>query len=56
MNEQGRALIPVQMYFVKGRAKVELGLGKGKKVHDKRASIKEKESKRDMDRVMKKSR
>lgn len=54
VNEQGRALIPTQMYFVKGRAKVELGLGKGKKVHDKRASIKEKESKREMDRVMKK--
>ncbi len=56
VNEQGRALVPIQMYFSKGRAKVELGLGKGKKTHDKRASLKEKESKRDIDRVMKKSR
>lgn len=54
VNEQGYSLIPTQMYFEKGRVKVELGLGKGKKLHDKRASIKEKESKRELDRVMKK--
>jgi SsrA-binding protein len=41
------------MYFLKGRAKLEIGVGKGKKAHDKRASIKEKESKREMDRARK---
>ena len=49
----GGSIVPTQMYFEKGRAKVELGLGKGKKLHDKRASIKEKESKREMDRARK---
>lgn len=53
VQEQGRTLIPIELYFKKGRAKVELGLGKGKKIHDKRASIKEKESKREMDRILK---
>lgn len=53
VNEKGMAIIPTQMYFSKGRVKVELGLGKGKKTHDKRASIKEKESKREMDRARK---
>jgi SsrA-binding protein len=49
--EKGMSIIPTQMYFLKGRAKVEIGLGKGKKLHDKRESIKERESKREMDRA-----
>jgi len=53
VNERGCSVIPTQMYFLKGRAKVELGVGKGKKAHDKRDSIKEKESKREMDRALK---
>jgi len=53
VNEQGMSIVPTEMYFLKGRAKIELGLGKGKKLHDKRASIKEKESKREMDRALK---
>ncbi|MGZ3653529.1 MAG: SsrA-binding protein SmpB [Bdellovibrionota bacterium] len=53
VNEKGMSIIPTEMYFLKGRAKIELGLGKGKKLHDKRASIKEKESKREMDRARK---
>ncbi len=56
VHERGMQVIPTQMYFVKGRAKVEIGLGKGKKVHDKRNSIKEKESQREMDRVRKSNR
>jgi len=52
-NEGGMSVVPTEMYFLKGRAKIELGLGKGKKLHDKRASIKEKESKREMDRARK---
>lgn len=49
--KEGMTIVPTQMYFVKGRAKVEIGLGKGKKSHDKRESIKERESKREMDRA-----
>ncbi len=53
VNKEGIAIVPTEMYFVKGRAKVELGLGKGKKLHDKRASLKEKDAKREMDRSRK---
>ena len=53
VNEKGMTLVPTQMYFLNGRAKVELGLGQGKKAHDKRESIKERESKREMDRARK---
>jgi SsrA-binding protein len=53
MKERGYALIPLRLYFKRGRAKVELGLARGKKLYDKRASIKERESKRELDRVMK---
>jgi SsrA-binding protein len=44
------------MYFKKGRAKVELGLARGKKLYDKRASIKERESDRELDRAMRRGR
>jgi SsrA-binding protein len=53
MKERGFALIPLRLYFKRGRAKVELGLARGKKLYDKRASIKERESKRELDRAMK---
>lgn len=53
INEQGKTIVPTQMYFEKGKAKVEIGIAKGKKVHDKRQNIKEKEAKREMDRVRK---
>lgn len=45
---RGYSLIPLKMYFKKGICKVELGLGKGKKSHDKRDSEKEKDVKRAM--------
>ena len=45
VNEEGRTIVPTQLYLQKGRVKIELGIAKGKKLHDKRASIKEKESK-----------
>ncbi len=50
VNEQGRTIVPTQMYFSKGKAKVEVAIAKGKKLHDKRADLKEKEAKREMDR------
>ena len=53
VNEEGRTIVPTQLYLQKGRVKIELGIAKGKKLHDKRASIKEKESKREMDRARK---
>lgn len=51
--QDGVALIPLGLYFKDGKVKVELGLCKGKKLHDKRDSEAERESKRDMDRMMK---
>lgn len=51
LAERGYSLIPTRVYFNNGRAKVELALGRGKDVGDKRHSIKERESKREMDRA-----
>jgi SsrA-binding protein len=44
--------VPLRLYWVKGRAKAELGLGRGKKLHDKREAIRERMEKRDVDRAM----
>ena len=51
--QEGVALIPLGLYFKDGKVKVELGLCKGKKLHDKRDSEAERESKRDIERTMK---
>ena len=51
--QDGNALIPLSLYFKDGRVKVELGLCKGKKLHDKRDSEAERESKRDIERTLK---
>lgn len=48
--ERGLTLIPLRLYFKGGRAKIELGLARGKKLHDKRASIRERESRREMEK------
>ncbi len=53
VKERGLTLVPLRLYFKHGRAKVELGLARGKKLYDKRESIKERESRREMDRAMK---
>jgi len=54
LQEKGLALIPLKIYFNnKGKAKVELGLGRGKRLYDKRASLKKKQSDRDMERALK---
>jgi SsrA-binding protein len=53
--EKGYALIPLRMYWKNGVAKILLGLGKGKKLHDKRADSKEKDAKRDMSRALRDS-
>ena len=49
-QERGLALIPLRMYFRNGKVKVEIGVGRGKKLYDKREDIKLKEDRRDMER------
>ena len=52
-QRQGYTVIPLKIYFNdKGRAKVELGLGKGKQLHDKRESVKQRDWERDKARLM----
>lgn len=51
--QDGIALIPLGLYFKDGKVKVELGLCKGKQLHDKRDSEAERESKRDIERTLK---
>jgi SsrA-binding protein len=53
MSQKGFTLIPLKIYFVRGRAKALIGLAKGKKSFDKRDTIKANEAKREMDRVVK---
>ena len=50
VEEKGYTLIPLSFYFKKGRVEVELGLCKGKKAYDKRATIREKDLKREIAR------
>ena len=50
--EKGLTLVPLKMYFKEGRAKVLLGICKGKQKHDKRESIKRRETKREIDRAL----
>ena len=53
VNRDGMTLVPLSIYFnPSGRAKIELALAKGKKAHDKRDTIKEREWKRDQGRIM----
>ena len=50
-KEQGLALIPMRVYFVHGLAKVELGLGRGKREYEKRQAIAKREHEREMERA-----
>jgi len=54
-REKGYSLIPLKLYFKNGRVKVELSIAKGKKMHDKRESIKKKEADREIRKAMKTS-
>jgi SsrA-binding protein len=51
-REKGLTLVPTRIYFSGGRAKVEIAVGRGKDVGDKRQVIKEREMKRDMERAL----
>ena len=51
--ERGYTLVPLSLYFKDGKAKLEIGLAKGKKIHDKRQTMKERDAKRDIERAFK---
>jgi SsrA-binding protein len=52
VQQKGYTLVPLKFYFTRGRAKLELGVGKGRKTHDKRGAIQDREMKRDAQRAM----
>jgi SsrA-binding protein len=51
ISERGLTLVPLRLYFKDGRAKVELGLARGRKLHDKRSALREREVRREMDKA-----
>lgn len=54
IDEKGMSIVPVKIYFKRGRIKVELGIGKGKKQFDKRQASKAKDAKKEIAQAMKK--
>jgi len=53
VERAGYTIVPLALYWMRGRAKLKIGLAKGKKMHDKRASIKDRDWKRDKQRILK---
>ena len=53
VEQEGLTLVPLKMYLKRGWVKVSIALGKGKKLHDKRESLKRRQDQRDMQRAMK---
>ncbi len=53
ISQKGLTLVPLKIYFKNGKAKIELGLAKGKRQYEKRDSIKDREAKREIERHMK---
>jgi SsrA-binding protein len=56
LGEQGLTLVPLRIYLKEGRAKVELGLGRGKRTIDKRETIKERDQQREIERALRRRR
>lgn len=56
VKERGLAIVPLRVYFKGSHAKVELGVGRGKKLYDKRRAIAERDARRDADRAVKAAR
>jgi SsrA-binding protein len=54
VERQGLTLVPLELYFRRGRAKVLLGLGRGKQSHDKREDLKRRDADREIARVLRK--
>ena len=52
-REKGLALVPLKLYFKNGKVKVEIGIGKGKKIYDRREDIKQRDERRDISRSFK---
>ena len=52
VDERGFSLVPTKIYFKENRAKLEIGLGRGKQLHDKRETLKNKEATREMERAI----
>ena len=52
VEREGRTIVPLELYFLKGKAKVALGLAKGKQAHDKRETLKRRIADREMSRAM----
>lgn len=53
VDREGYAVVPLKLYWKRGRAKLEIGVGKGKKLHDKRAVQKERDWNREKERLLK---
>ena len=53
LQQQGLSLIPIRLYFKGSKVKMQVGLCKGKKLYDKRASMAERDAKRNIDRALK---
>ncbi|AOX02838.1 SsrA-binding protein [Moorena producens PAL-8-15-08-1] len=53
LEQQGLTLVPLKIYLKRGLVKVSIGLGRGKKLHDKRETIKRRQDQRDMARALK---
>lgn len=52
VRERGYTVVPTKVYFKDGRAKIEIGLARGKKLYDKRQDMAERDAKRDVERVL----
>lgn len=53
VQQKGMTLVPTKAYFVRGKVKLEIGIARGKKLHDKRQAIREREVERDIERRIK---
>ena len=56
VERKGYTLVPLNLHWSRGRAKVDIGLAKGKKSHDKRAAVKDRQWKRQQERILKSGR
>lgn len=56
LNQRGQSVVPLSMYFKRGRVKIELGVGRGKRRTDRRHDIKERETRIEMERALKRGR
>lgn len=56
VSKKGCTIVPLQIYFKKGRAKIEIALARGKKLHDKRQDIKARDQRREIDRALRSGR